>query len=134
MYSVSSRMKLLPNSCPKSTGKLILWLWMISVLSEFSFFIYKVNTGVCLKFCAVLILCQIYVPFLLFWVIIYLKVLKCFSSWSLATMLYLILCWVRNFNFNSVSLMLLKKKDILMSKTKLKSAINFTVVLKCFLY
>ena len=132
MYSVSSRMKLLPNSCPKSTGKLILWLWMISVLYEFSFFIYKVNTGVCLKFCAVLILCQIYVPFLLFWVIIHLKVLKCFSS--TATMLYLILCWVRNFNFNSVSLMLLKKKDILMSKTKLKSAINFTVVLKCFLY
>ena len=132
MYSVSSRMKLLPNSCPKSTGKLILWLWMISVLYEFSFFIYKVNTGVCLKFCAVLILCQIYVPFLLFWVIIHLKVLKCFSS--TATMLYLILCWVRNFNFNSVSLMLLKKKDILMSKTKLKSAINFAVVLKCFLY
>ena len=130
MYSVSNSM----NSCPKSTDKLILWLWMISVLYEFSFLIYKVNTGVCFKFCAVLILCQIYVPFLLFWVIILLKVLKCFSKWSFATMLHLILCWVRNFNFNSVSSHLLKKKDILMSKTKFTSAINFTGVLKYFLY
>ena len=40
----------------------------------------------------------------------------------------------KKFNFISVSLMLLKKKDILMSKTEFKSAVNFTVVLKCFLY